>query len=136
MGDDPRSTKAGYRILLIAMAIQGLTPDRCDLASSWLLRLVHSGLFDPLPADGRSTPSPIPNPRGQDDGVPGESVLTVVADVTRCVRFNTGERPCVHHLPVGLLDRHPRSAPHSPRPPGVIVRRSKGLLLSLCRFDC
>jgi hypothetical protein len=135
MGRARRSMRAGYSILLVAMAIQGLTPDQSDLASSRLLRLVLSGLAGSR-SDGGPAPSSIPTPRGQDDGVPGEICATVAAGVASRVRLDTGGPPHVHVLPVGILDHLTRSALHPLRRPRVVAWGADGLIPSLCRFRC
>jgi hypothetical protein len=130
IGMEKPMTRVGYPIVLIAMAIQGLTPDYSNLASSMLFRLVCSGLADP----GGCTPLPIP--RGDQDGVPGEVCGEASGrDVTR-VRLDDDGRPCLRFLPVDLLDRPGRSAPLSSLPPGVVMRWPYGLIISLCRFVC
>jgi hypothetical protein len=136
MGDDRRSTRAGFRILLVVMAIQGLTPDHSDLASSRLLRLVISGLVDSRSPDGAPAPLPIPIPRGQEDGVPGEICATAAVHATLRVRLDVGGEPCVHPRPVGLVDRPSRSGCYLHSHPGAVVQGSAGLTLSLCRFLC
>ena len=55
-----RSIWAGYRIVLLAMAIQGLTPDSASLASPWLLRIVTSASVDGLAAGDGSSSMPTP----------------------------------------------------------------------------
>jgi hypothetical protein len=123
-------TRAGYWILLIAMAVQGLTPDYSNLASSLRFRLVCSGLAD----SGGCTP--LPFPRGDLDGVPGEVCGEASAHDAPRVRLDADGRPCVRFLPGGLLDRPGRSAPLSSLPPGVVLRWPDGLIISLCRFVC
>jgi hypothetical protein len=129
-------TRAVYGILLIAMAIQGLTPDYSNLASSWLLRLVTSGSADSRAADGGSAPLPTPVPRGDHDGIPGEVCAEASDRDAPRVRVGAGDRPGAPFLPVGPLDRPSRSAPRPSIPPGVVTRGSDGLIPSLCRFLC
>jgi hypothetical protein len=135
MGMEKPMTRAGSWFLLIAMAVQGLTPDCSNLASSMLLRLVSSGLADSRAAGGCTS---LPIPRGDHDEIPGEVCGEASdRDATR-VQLDADGRPCIRFLPVGLLDRPGRSAPlSSPSlPPGVVMRWPDDLIISLCRFVC
>jgi hypothetical protein len=136
MGTDGPSTRAACCILLVAMAIQGLTPDQLNLSSSWLLRLVLAESGDSPSADGDHAPTQIPSPLGQDDGASGEIVSTVVHVATPRVRIDCDRWFPFNALPVGLRVRPTRSALHSLHPPGVVVQGSDGLILSLCRLTC
>jgi hypothetical protein len=136
MDRDRQTAGAGLRILLVAMAIQGLTPDRGDLASSRLLQLVASGLVDCESADSGSAPSSIPIPRDWDDGLPGVLGSTLVASAALRTHLDTGGRPALHFLPAGLLNQLIRSVPRSLRPAGIVVRGPDGLIVSICRFLC
>jgi hypothetical protein len=129
---DRRSTRAGCRILLIAMAIQGLTPDYGNLASSWLLRLVTSGPADGRAADGDSAPIP----RGDQDNVPGTIGSTAAARSALRGRLDAGGRIGIHILPVNSLERPGRTTPRSLHPPGTHPTGPDGRLSSLCRFLC
>jgi hypothetical protein len=135
-GRDKQLIRAGYWILLVAMAIQGLTPDGSNVASSWLLRLVTAGLADSWVAGGGPAPSHTPIPRGDHGDVPGEIGSLARAGAALRIRLETGVRPCVDFLPVSLLDRLPRPALGSCDPPGTAMRGSDGLIPSLCRFLC
>jgi hypothetical protein len=136
MGTDRLSTRAGCCILLVAMAIQGLTPDQLNLASSWLLRLVLAEMVDSPSADGDRAPSQTPSPLGQEDGAPDEIVSTVVHNATPRVRIDSDRWLPFDALPVDIRERPTRSALHSLHPPGVVVQGSDGLILSLCRLIC
>lgn len=128
-------TRAGYWILLVAMAVQGLTPNSSNLASSLLLRLVCSGLADSRAVGGCS---PLPTPGGDRDEIPGEVCGEASDRDTTRVQLDADGRPCIRSLPVGLLDRPGRSALLSspPLPPEVVMRWPDGLIISLCRFIC
>jgi hypothetical protein len=133
IGMEKPMTRVGYGILLIAMALQGLTPDCSNLASSMLLRLVSSGLAESRAADGCT---PLPIPRGDQDGIPGEVCGEASdRDATR-VRLDADGRPCVRFLPVGLLDQLSRSAPLSSLLTSVVLRWPDGLNAPFCRFLC
>jgi hypothetical protein len=133
IGRDWLLTQAGYGILLLAMAIQGLTPDYRNLASSWLLRFVTSISADVPLADG--DPSPMPAPL-QSEGGPCEICRMVTAETALRIRSDDGNRLCISFLIATLLERPIRSAPRSRRLLGVIPPRSDGLVPSLCRFQC
>ena len=136
MGRDGRTTRAGYWVLLVAMAIQGLTPDDGNLASSWLFRLVSAGTGRRHGRGRRASSMPTPLRGGDDDGLPGEWCRTVAAEAALRGRLDVGSRLCLQFLPAGLLERPARSAPRSPHPPGLIRHGPDGLILSLCRFLC
>ena len=136
MERDRRSIRAGHRILLITIAIQGLTPDHGSLASPWLFRLVSAGLTDPPTVVGRSAPSPIPSPREHEDGIPDVIGSAVVADLTLRGALDAGGGPRAHFLPTGLFDRMTRSSPRSLILAGPALQGCDTLTLSLCRFRC
>jgi hypothetical protein len=136
MGRDRRSILAGYRVLLVATAIQGLTPDHGSLASPWLLRLVTSGWPGGRAADGGPAPMPTPISSGDHDGVPGEVCSAVAAKSSLRARLDTGERLCIQLIPIGLIERPSRTVPRRPYPTGEIWRGSDGLIPALCRFVC
>jgi hypothetical protein len=136
MARDGRSTRAGYWVLLVAMTIQGLTPDGGNLASSWLFRLVSAGPVEGLATGGDPISIPAPLHDGDDDGVPGELCRPVGAETALRVRLDDGSRLRIPFLPAGLLERSGRSATRSLHPPGPVPRGPAGLIPSLCRFLC
>jgi hypothetical protein len=114
------------------MAIQGLTPDYDDLASSWLLRLVISG-----PADGRAADGdPVTIPRGDEGDVPGAIGSTAAAGSALRGRLDAVRRVSILILSVGPLGRPGRAAPRSLHPQCAVPPGSGGRLSSLCRFLC
>ncbi len=129
---DGRLRRAGYRALLVAMAIQGLTPDSGDLASSWLLRLVASGPADAPAEDG----APAPIHRGDQHDLPGAIGPAIAAKSLPRGRLDDGGRIGLHFLSASPLARPGRSAPRSLDPPGVVPPESDERLSSLCRFRC
>jgi hypothetical protein len=135
IGRDWLSTRAGYGILLVAMAIQGITPDYVNLASPWLLKLVISVSADD-PAEGDPSPSPAPLDRNDGEGVPGEFCSKATAESALRVNLDTGGRLCVRYLPSALLDSPGRSATRSLHPHGVVQPGFDGSIPSLCRFQC
>lgn len=135
IGMEKPITRAGSWILLIAMAVQGLTPDGSNLASSMLFRLVSSGVAGSRAAGG-CAPLPIPVPRGDHDGIPGEVCAEASDRDAPHVRLDADGRPCLRFLPAVPLDRPGRSAPLSSFPRGVVMRWPDGLIASLCRFLC
>jgi hypothetical protein len=136
MVEHRRSIRAGYRILLVAIAIQGLTPDHASLASTWLLRCVALGSPDHWAADDGAAPMPTPIHAGDHDVVPGEFCSNMSAESSLRVRLDTGGRLSIHLIPIGLLERPNRSDPRSPCPIGVVRWGFGGLIRSLCRFLC
>jgi hypothetical protein len=133
---DRRTTWAGYRILLVAMAIQGVTPDCDNLVSSRLLRLIASGWTGGPAADGASTPMQTPIPPDDGDGDPGLFCSKVAAGCALRVRLDTGDRRFIHFIPIHFLERSSRSVPRPFDPPGVALRGSDSLYACLCRFLC
>src|SRR5690242_1244179 len=67
LGADRRSGRATIRIVLLAVALQGLTPDRANLASPWLLRLVTAVSVDDA-ASGEHRSSMLAPLDGREDG--------------------------------------------------------------------
>ena len=133
---DGRSTWAGYRILLVAMAIQGLTPDYANLASSRLSRLVASGWTTRPAADVGRVPSSAPIPRDDQDDGPGEICSRVTVESPLRVRLDAGGRRCIHFLSIVPFERPSRWAPRAFDPTGGDSRGSQGLIARLCRFVC
>jgi hypothetical protein len=136
MGMNRGSTRAGYWVLLVAMTIQGLTPDDGNLASSWLFRVVSAAPVDDTAAGGDPASIPTPLRDGDDDGVPGEICRAVAAASSLRGRLDGGGRLRIRFLPAGPLERPTRSAPRSLHPPGPGPRGPDGLIPSLCRFLC
>lgn len=129
------STRAGCRLLLIAIALQGLTPDPRDLASAWLLGFLVPETAPSRPVDSGPVPSPTRLPVGQDDGGLGElCVKPEPASGSRARIEGDGHLPPV----VAVARFEPgASSPRLPlRPPSVLDRWADGLLPYLCRFLC
>jgi hypothetical protein len=118
------------------MAVQGLTPDDGNLASSLLLRLVSAGPADGMARRGDAPSMPPPLHGGDDDSVPGEFCRTVAAVNALRVRLDDGIRLRLPFFPGGLLDRPIQSAPCSILAPGLALRAPDGLIPSLGRFRC
>lgn len=135
-GRDGRLTRAGYWVLLVAMAIQGLTPDDGNLASSLLLRLVSAGPADGTARRGDASSMPPPLHGGDDDDLPGEFCRTAAAGNVLRARLDDGVRLRLPFLSAGLLDRQNRSAPCSSLALGLVPRAPDGLIPSLGRFRC
>jgi hypothetical protein len=131
-----RSIRAGYGILLVAMAIQGITPDHVDLASARLLRLVTHGLAGSRCADTDCAPRHIPIPHDQDDRSPGEIRLTVVTNAAPRTRLDGGTRPSIYRLSPGLPESLARWILYSLQPAEKVQRSPQELILSLCRLTC
>lgn len=131
---DWRMTGVGTGVLLVAMAIQGLTPDCGSLASSWLLRVVSSWSTDGLIEEG--DPSSRPSPPRDDVGDPGETWGTVGANIASRIRLDDQGPLLSMLLPAGLLERPARPACRSLLPASPVVRGPGGLISALCRFVC
>lgn len=134
-GGGRRSIRGGYRVLLVAMAIQGLTPDGRNLASPWLLRLIGTG---PAHVAAASSHDPRPTPlHGEDhDGTTGYFCEAVAPAAAIRVRLQDGE-PSDALSPAGaLVEWARRPSCRSIPPPGPISRGPHGLISSLCRFLC
>lgn len=114
------------------MAIQGLTPDYSNLASSWLLRLVSSGPADGRAADGDAAPIP----HGDEGDVPGAVGSMAAARPAQRGRLDAGGRIGIPLLPVEFLEQPGRTPPPSLHPPGIVPPGPDGRLSSLCRFLC
>ena len=131
-----RSMWAGYRIVLLAMAIQGLTPDSASLAFPWLLRIITPAAADGLAAGDGSSSMPKPL-HGSDEGRAAGVICEPVAAVSApCVRREDDRRLSISFLATVLRDRPIRSAPRSLRSRGLVQRWPDGLNPSLCRFLC
>jgi hypothetical protein len=136
MGEHRPPIRAGYRILLVAIAIQGLTPDRASLASTWLLRCVALGSPDHWAVGDGAAPLPTPTHGGEQDVAPGVFCSNVTTGSSLRVRLDTGGRFCIHLIPIGLLEWPSRSDSRSRCPTGVVWWGSDALIHSLCRLRC
>lgn len=111
------------KILLIAMAVQGLTPDLNDLASSKVLRLlcpylVDNSAFDP-----------------EDDS--GDDVCELVPRIQRQERFREADQLGLAGLAIVEGFREPAWIPIAePGLEGRMVPRTRSLLDQLCRLAC
>jgi hypothetical protein len=131
-----RSMWAVYRIVLLNMAIQGLTPDSASLASPWLLRMITPAPVDGLAAGTGSSSIPMPQHGSKGGGV-AEVISQPAADVsTPRVRLDDDRWLSIPFLTATLRDRPIRSAPRSLRSRGLVQRWPDGLIPSLCRFLC
>jgi hypothetical protein len=136
VGADRRSTRAAFRIALLVMAIQGLTPDYANLASPWFLRLVTAASVDGRASGDDLSSMPTPRNGSDDGGVAGEICQTVAAESAPRVRRDDDRRLRLPFLLAGLCDRPTRSAPRSLLSPVPVRRWPDGLMPSLCRFLC
>ncbi len=114
-----------YRyLLLIALAIQGFTPDFRNLSSRWLIQLLtcnSGGGSSPLPGEERH------------EG-PDQVCAPVSIDATPRTRLDNGARPLAAPMPLSPSQRWIRSTPVSLHFFGIATRGSHDLLRSLCRF--
>jgi hypothetical protein len=131
-----RSMWAVYRIVLLAMAIQGLTPDSASLASPWLLRMITPAPVDGLAAGNGSSSTPKQLHGSKDSDVAGVICQPGAAVSAPSVRLDDDRRLSSPFLAASLRERPIRSAPCSLRSRGLVQRWPEGLIPSLCRFLC
>ncbi len=131
-----RSMWTVYRIVLLAMAIQGLTPDSASLASPWLLRMITPAPVDGLAADKASSSMPKPLHGSTEGGAAGVICQPGPAESAPRVRLDDDRRLSIPFLAASLRDRPIRSAPRSLRSRGLVQRWPDRLIPSLCRFLC
>ena len=122
--------------LLVAMGLQAITPDPCDLSSPWLLDLLASASDSGNPVNSRPAPMPMPGPTDHDDG--GPDTLGIKLDLAAAVRVRLGESSAGFFV---VLDPSPQATgtpgPRGPiRSPSVVERWADGLIPVLCRFLC
>jgi hypothetical protein len=134
MGVGKRSTWAAYRIVLITMAIQGLTPDYSSLASPWLLRIVASPSVHGLAASDDA--SPLPRHDSDDGGVPGAMCQSEAVVSAPRVRLDDDRWLRILFLATSLRDRPIRSATRSLSSQCLVQPRSYGPIPPLCHFLC
>ncbi|MHB1557287.1 MAG: hypothetical protein ACYC61_07395 [Isosphaeraceae bacterium] len=130
-----RTSRVGCVILAAAMSIQALTPDPCNLASTWLLRHVATEVGTIVPADGHGSVGQ----RiclGADDCVPGLLRTAPDGDAALDSRGATGGRSFQPVLAVIghskadsclLLHFHPSC---------LATHQGAWPLPALCRFRC
>ncbi len=131
MPRDARSSQIGRLILLIALAIQGMTPDLRSLASPWLFRILTWEL-----ADLTFGHDPEPTPVGDRDDIP--------SDV--CSPGGMHESPRLQRHPSGRLgaeftlncpsERWLQSAILSFHAHILATQGGDDRIRALCRFRC
>ena len=123
-------------MLLVAMGLQAITPDPCDLCSPWLLGLLVSAIDSVEPVDSQTGSMPWPGSADHDDGGPGAPGLK--RDLTtslrvRLVEGSSGDFVVLNPTPRVSGTTGPRAAIRSTFP---IERWADGLIPVLCRFLC
>ncbi len=123
-------------LLLVAMGLQAITPDPCDLSSPWLLDLLALAGDSGKPVDPRPTPIPMPGPTDHDHDNPGAPGIKF--DLAAAERVPHGERSAGFFV---VLDPTPHltgtPGPRGPiRSPSPVERWADGLIPVLCRFLC
>ncbi len=123
-------------MLLVAMGLQAITPDPCDLSSPWLLGLLASAVDSGAPVDSQTGSMPWPGPTDHDDGGPGAPGIN--RGLATSLRIRLGEGSSGDFV---ALDPTPRvSGTTGPRAPirstFPIERWADGLIPVLCRFLC
>ncbi len=130
-----RTSRVGCVILAAAMSIQAMTPDPCNLASTWLLRHVAADSGTSLAADGHGSVGEQVRV-GTDDCVPGLLRTASDGDAGLCNRGPAGGRsfqPVLASLGDSrtdaclLLHLHPSC---------VAGHESAPMLPALCRLRC
>lgn len=129
-----RLNGAAYWILLVASAIQGFTPDRSDLSSSWLLGLI-SAVEDAGPSGDLASTS-LPAPTDQAPGDMGELVAMVTRGAPVRGRSPADYWDQLHFLPTGPPEPPMASSSDRHRPPDDLATGADKRLPSLCRFLC
>jgi hypothetical protein len=131
-----RSMWAVYRIVLLNMAIQGLTPDSASLASPWLLRMITPAPVDGLAAGDGSTSMPKPLRGSKEGGLVGVTCQPGADVSAPRVRLDDDRRLSIPFLVANLHDRPIRSAPRALHSRSPVQRWPDDLIPSLCRFLC
>jgi hypothetical protein len=135
MRRDRRSILAVSLVLLLATAVQGITPDPGGVVSSRFFELVSSGCFDDPVPDGGGNSSSAPLPRDGHDVAPDEVCSPLVGATSRD-RLDHGSPLCIQVVHVGLHKDPVRTLPRRRRGTVAGLRGSDGLMASLCRFLC
>jgi hypothetical protein len=131
MGRDARSSRIGRMILLVALAIQGVTPDFRNLSSPWLLRILDWEMGD-LAFGKDSEPLPVEN---HDDGPSDVCAPGSMHNSLRLHRDSVG-RLAAEFTPIGPSERLIRSSVLSFHPHILARHGGDDLIRSLCRFLC
>ena len=126
---DARSNPICRHLLLIALAIQGFTPDFHNLASRWLIQLLTCQTTTLMAGEG----SP-PRPDKEHHQGPDHVCAPVSIDATPRIRLDAGARSCATFTPVGPCERWIPEAPVSLHLFGIAPRGSHDVIRSLCRF--
>lgn len=128
--------KAGSLALLIAMAIQGVTPDDLDLASGRIIRLVQAGWAGPRPGREGTAPSGLTISGDRGHSAPRENGPTISPGVASPVRVADRVRTILHALPARTFLGTTRSDPGTPRPCAAVAPWADGLIVPPCRLNC
>ena len=131
MGMDARSSRIAHQFLLIAMAIQGVTPDFRNLSSPWLFRILTWESADL--AGGKDSDS---LPVEDHDKGPDEVCAANGMDAILRLRFDVGSRDASEFTPVRPSERLIRSTTLSFHPHIISMQGGDDLIRSLCRFLC
>jgi hypothetical protein len=131
MGMDARSSWIAHQIVLIAVAIQGLTPDFRNLSSPWLFRIVTWELVDLAGGHGSESPPGEDHDEGPDDVCAANGLDAILR-----LRFDAGSQYTAELTPVRPSERLIRSTTLSSLPHIISSRGGDDLIRSLCRFLC
>ena len=129
MRPGPRTSRIGRNLLLIALTIQGFTPDFRNLASPWLIRLLACSSAEMVPGE----PAAPLSPQDHQDG-PSEFGAPASLDAIPRNRYDSSIRPCAALPPPAPSERWIAPALGSCHFFGIAERGSHDLIRSLCRF--
>jgi len=123
-------------MMLLAMGLEGLTPDARDLASSWLLGTLASTTETTRFIDLAHSPLHDPGSTDPEDGRPGEVCTRI--DLAFSVRVRHEEGVARLSLPLVRITFVPRGPEpcRLTRSSRMVERRAESLIPALCRFLC
>jgi hypothetical protein len=129
------------RVCLVAMAIQGVTPDAQDLASPALSRVLRAitapdGLTGLDAARGGALPPPGPGRDPSRDGMPDEVCAPVSAPSRVAVRASVEGRSHLDLPPPPPTDPSSRTGGARPAHPAGPAAGGDRLTVGLCRLTC
>jgi hypothetical protein len=148
MGQGRRLRSICLRAVLIALAVQGVTPDGSDLASPWLFgRLLDPSAVDgsprpdsddAVPEGGATTAGAGDLPAGPETGdeAPDEVCVPVRPARPRFLCRKRGGTSLLWLEPAGPSGRLRPDPVRTPAPRAVAVARGIRLTVSLCRLTC
>jgi hypothetical protein len=131
MGMDARSSRIAHQVLLIALAIQGLTPDFRNQSSAWLFRILTWESADLVGGDDSGS-----LPLDDFDEGPGEVFAPGGMHPSLRLHRDAVGRPTAEFGSICACERMFRSAILSFHPHILAMQGGDDLIRSLCRFHC